>query len=585
MAINILSPVVANQIAAGEVVNRPSSVVKELMENAIDAGATNISLVIQDAGRQLIEVVDNGCGMDEEDCKKCFLAHATSKINTAEDLHNLSTMGFRGEALASIAAIAQVELRSKQEGQELGTEVVIEGGEIKQVEAATCKQGTDIKVKNIFFNVPARRNFLKSDNVENSHISDEFLRIAIIHNDISFSYYNNGKIIYRLDKTNPKKRISDIFGDTFNRNLLTVEESVDVVKISGFISTVSLTRKSKNEQYFFVNKRFMKNSYLANAVERVYQGMIPDKTFPIFFLSLTVDPKNIDVNIHPTKTEIKFLDDKLIYSVLYATVRKALGQNTLSTQLDFEKKDIVFPATTSKQNVYQPKISYNSSYNPFSSSMSNTNFDNAGTIETPVAQTEITFSRDAIIEETKHNSFDSFQFLNKYIVTRMQDSILYIDQHRASKQIIYHKLNNKQTIEVNTQRLILPLNHKFAIEDNFKILEKIDYLKTLGFEMSYKEDSSFDITAIPYSISNEKAVEMIEDIVSADNIEVEQEEKRQKLNLSIAEKLAIKSGKVLNKEEIMQLIAELFKIPIPETLPNGEKVILKVDSDFLQRSF
>ncbi len=586
MAINVLPPLVANQIAAGEVVSRPASVVKELIENSIDAGATNITLVVKDAGRSLIEVTDNGCGMDAEDCRKCFLPHATSKISTSDDLKNLVTMGFRGEALSSIASIAQVELKSKREEQELGTCVCIEGGEIKREEETVCKQGTDIKVKNIFFNTPARRNFLKSDNIENSHIDDAFVKIALIYNDVAFTYYNNDRIVYKLDKANDKKRIIDIFGNSFKSKLLDLDENVDIVKIHGYISTLELSRKNKNEEYFFVNGRYMKNNYLANAVERAYNGLLTEKSFPVFFISLELDPKNIDVNIHPTKTEIKFLDDKLIYSILYAATRKALGQNTLSTQLDFEKKEIVFPASQPKTPLYPPKISYNSSYNPFSQGLHNENFNQV--IPEKVSQSQLAFSNQGFDNEIKTNqeTFAPFQFLNKYIVTKMHDSILLIDQHRASKIIIYNRLSQNQTPEIVSQKLVIPHVYNVSKKDFAAIADKISELRQLGFDLKEKDSESFEINALPFSLSVEKAIDIIEEFVSEEeNLALNNVEKREKHNLRLSEHLAIAYGTALNKVEIMKLIAELLKLQNFETLPNGERVVLKVNEDFLDAAF
>lgn len=587
MAINVLPPLIANQIAAGEVVSRPASVVKELIENSIDAGATNITLVVKDAGRSLIEVIDDGCGMDKEDCKKCFLPHATSKINTSEDLRTLVTMGFRGEALSSIASIAQVELKSKRVEQELGTFICIEGGEIKREEETVCKQGTDIKVKNIFFNTPARRNFLKSDNIENTHIDDAFVKIALIYNDVAFTYYNNDKVVYKLDKANDKKRIIDIFGNSFKSKLLDINEKVDIVNIHGYISTLELNRKNKNEEYFFVNGRFMKNNYMANAVERAYSNLLPEKTFPVFFISLELDPKNIDVNIHPTKTEIKFLDDKLIYSILHATVRKALGQNTLSTQLDFEKKDIVFPATRPKTPIYQPNISYNSSYNPFSQGLHNENFNNE-VIPEKVSQSQLAFANHGFDNEikTQQETFAPFQFLNKYIVTKMHDSIMLIDQHRASKNIIYNRLLRNQSPEIVSQKLVIPYTYNVSKKDFSIIKSKILDLQGLGFELKEKDEETFEIMAVPFSLSIEKAICIIEDIIAIDeNTESDLEERKENHYLKLADNLAITYGTVLNKVEIMKLIAELFKLPNLETLPNGDRVTIKLNEEFLSRIF
>ena len=583
MVINVLSPIVANQIAAGEVVSRPSSIVKELMENSLDSGADNISLIIKDAGRTMVEVIDNGCGMDKEDSKKCFLAHATSKIHSCDDLHNLTTMGFRGEALASIAAISQVELRTKQDEQVLGNEIIIEGGKVKSESKATTAKGTSIKVKNIFFNTPARRNFLKSDAVENSHITEEFIRIALINNDKSFSYYNNDKLIFKLDKSSKKKRIVDLFGSSYNNKLLPIEEKVDIVDISGFISTIDLTRKTKNEQYFFVNNRFMKNTYLANAIDRAYNNLIPEKNFPIFFINLTVNPKNIDVNIHPTKTEIKFLDDKAIYSILYATVRKVLGVNNLATQIDFEKKDIVFPTYSSNSDVpMPPKIDFNPNYNPFQSTQPNTNFDHKDISQVNV-QTQISFSANTLQSPQEKTHIPTMQFINKYIITQIHNDIFFINQHKASKKIIYEKLISKQKIDIACQKLVLPYNHFFNPKDCFRLLENQGFLKSLGYEFNYKDDGSFDLLSVPNNQSIEKAIETMENIVTKDNINIDEQQEREKRALNIAENIAIKEGQHLNETEIMLIIAELLKLNDFNMLPNNEKVFLKIDESFLNK--
>lgn len=585
MAINVLPTIIANQIAAGEVVSRPASVVKELMENSIDAKATEIKLIIKDAGRSLVEVIDNGAGMDEEDCEKCFLPHATSKIKTSEDLHKLTTMGFRGEALSSIASIAMVELKSRQESQELGTFINIEGGIIKKKEPIPCSKGTDIKVKSIFFNTPARRNFLKSDSVENSHILDAFIRIALAYNEVAFSYYNNDKLIYKLDKANSKKRIVDIFGDSFKSKLLNIDQEVDIVKIHGFISSLDLSRKNKNEEYFFVNNRFMKNNYLANAVERAYGGLLPEKNFPVFFISLQVSPKDIDVNIHPTKTEIKFLDDKIIYSLLYSAVRKALGQTTFDN-LDFEKKDIVFPAMN-KGNIFQPQVKYDSTYNPFANGIHNTEFYCAKS-DKELEQTQISFSNKGIDyeESPQIKTYTPFQIQKKYIVSKMHESIIIIDQHRASKNIIFHRLLNKENTQVASQRLILPYNYKCDLKDFELIKSAQTQITNMGFEIKENEDKTWEILSVPSNLSIDKAITVIEDYINKlhNNFILEEEEKNLEL-LNIAEKIALPYGTYLSENEIMKLLAELFKLSCLEHLPNGEKVLLKIDKDFCDNIF
>lgn len=584
MAINVLPPIIANQIAAGEVVTRPASVVKELLENSIDAGADAVELFVKDAGRTLIEVSDNGCGMDEQDSTRCFLPHATSKISTSEDLLKLSTMGFRGEALSSIASISQVELRSRQEGQELGTLVTIEGGQIKKTEQTNCSKGTDIRVKNIFFNTPARRNFLKSDTVECSHISEAFVKVALIYNNVSFSYYHNNKLIYKLEKADFKKRITDIFGDGFKGKLLKVEEKVDVVKINGYVSDVNLNRKTKNEEYFFVNKRYVKNNYLANAVERAYSGLLAEKSFPVFFLSLEVDPKNIDVNIHPTKTEIKFLDDKIIYAVLHSATRKALGQNILSNRLDFEKKDIVFPATKAKGPIVRPQIAYNAGYNPFAQGLGNRDFDLQK--EEPAGQqSNIVFDNKGIDNETRqeNQNFAPFQFLDKYIVAKMSESILLIDQHRASRNIVYQKLLDGQSIEIHTQKLIIPYTLQLSASNCMVIRQNMEKFSQIGFLLKDNGNDSFAIEALPSSLSIDKACQIITDCV--ENIRNKDANANEEYCFNLSEYLSIQYGAKLGYGEIMKLISDLFKLKTVDTLPNSERVLVRIDNLFLKKIF
>lgn len=364
--IKLLPSNISNQIAAGEVIQRPASVVKELIENAIDAKATHIQLIVKDAGKTLIQIIDNGTGMNEEDALISFERHATSKVKTSQDLFQIKTMGFRGEALASIAAIAHVEMKTKQENDELGNLIEMEGNECKSKHHISCEKGTSIAVKNLFYNVPARRNFLKSDTVENNHILNEFLNTALIHNDIAFTYYNNDKLVHKLEKQNIKKRIIDLFGKSFNERLLPIEEEMSSIKISGFIVKAEYAKKNKSEQFFFVNKRFMRNHYLANSIDRAYQGLIPEKTYPAFFISIEIDPESIDVNIHPTKTEIKFLDDKVLYALLHAATKRSLGQFTLAAQLDFNTdKSFEITPIREGQMINTPQTNFDPNFNPF----------------------------------------------------------------------------------------------------------------------------------------------------------------------------------------------------------------------------
>lgn len=447
MAIEVLSEIVANQIAAGEVVNRPASVVKELLENSIDSGADEILLIIKDAGRTLIQVKDNGCGMSREDAEKCFLAHATSKIRTSEDLLNLCTMGFRGEALSSIAAISQIELQTRRQEDELGSRVIIEGGVVKEVSEISCPKGTNIFVKNIFFNTPARRNFLKSDSVEFGHINEEFIRVALVNTNVNFSLYHNEQLQYRLEVGNQKRRIIDIFGSNLKEKLLPIEENIEVVKIKGFVCKAELCKKTKNQQYFFVNGRFMKNNYFANAIERAYSNLIAEKTYPIFFIELEVNPKNIDVNIHPTKTEVKFLDDKLIYAILHAATKRSIGQFSLSNELDFTAKPIEIPVVTKSSSIPNaPVVNFNSSFNPFESKPQIKAYNEVEQVVLPLNLTETQTPNKTIV----------FQLANKYIVSQSKDSFTFIDQSRASERIIYEKILSNNTTTIDSQRLLTP---------------------------------------------------------------------------------------------------------------------------------
>ena len=364
--INILPDSVANQIAAGEVVDRPASAVKELLENSMDAGATQIDLILKDAGRTLIQVIDNGCGMSDSDARLCFERHATSKIHQADDLFAIHTMGFRGEALASIAAIAQVELRTRLHDAELGTAILIEGSRIVSQQPQACPPGTSLAVKNLFYNVPARRNFLKKDGVELSHIEEVFRRITLVHHDLGFSLQHNGKTLYDLKAGSMLQRISQLYANYYKERLLPIEEETDLVRIKGFVGKPEHARKTRGEQYLFVNGRYIKHAALNTAVERAYDDLLPDRSHPSYFIALQVDPARIDINIHPNKTEVRFVDDHALFAILRSAVKKALGQFTLATELSFDTPpEFNLAPAPSGYIPQQPKISYNPDYNPF----------------------------------------------------------------------------------------------------------------------------------------------------------------------------------------------------------------------------
>lgn len=612
MAIEVLDPIVANQIAAGEVVNRPASVVKELLENAVDAAATRVQLVVRDAGKTLIQVSDNGCGMGREDAKKCFLPHATSKIRTSDDLSRLQTMGFRGEALSSIAAIAQVELKTKRAEDETGTRVVIEGGIVREVSDAVCQEGTTISVKNIFYNTPARRNFLKSDQIETNHISEEFTRVAIANASTAFTLIVNDKAVHRLTSGNLKKRLVELFGNSLSQRLLPVSEEVDLVSISGFVASAESARRNKSSQYFFVNGRYMRNPYFANAVERAYENLIPEKTYPAFFLFLTLPPENIDVNIHPTKTEVKFLDERIIYSVLHAAVKKSIGQYRLAGELDFSKRTIEFPVVTSSTPLpTPPRVNFDPSFNPFDTPKTDAAFTEAGAYvqhtlfesersssacvmpkeegaktDSRIVESRSSDSQEETLGEKAQTEKAFMQIANKYIAVRSKDCILLIDQHRASKQIVFEHILSGESLQSVSQRLLMAQKHFFSPTVSFQLVEFLPVLKRYGIEMEYdKEDGSFLLHSKPVRQTADECFEFAQRMIE-EGVERMQESDSENLRAeTLAEKYAVRSGEVLSTAEMQTLVSQLFCLRNCVRTFGGEKIILKLTRDDLDKLF
>lgn len=606
--IQVLPPNISNQIAAGEVVQRPSSVVKELIENAIDAQSTHIQLIIKDAGKTLIQVIDNGKGMSEDDALLSFERHATSKIKKSDDLFHLTTMGFRGEALASIASIAHVEMKTRQKDDELGTLVEMEGNECKNKSSISCELGTSISVKNLFYNVPARRNFLKTDSVENNHILDEFLHTALIHNNIAFTYYNNGKLIYKLEKQNLKKRIIDLFGNVYNERLLPIEEEIDSVKISGYIIKAEYSKKNRTEQFFFVNNRFIKSPYLANSIDRAYQGLIPEKTYPAFFINLEVNPENIDINIHPTKTEVKFLDDKVIYAVLHASIKKSLGQFTLATQLDFNA-DSSFEFMPLKQGQMPiiPKTNFNPDYNPFENeSQSNETFSKSFEKEIgnyrnePINKNGISYGSNKIgssinifeVEESLENNYSNInsevvQLNNKYIITKTKNNVIIINQERASQRILFEKFSTSKFDDISSQQLLFPYNHFFSPAHTSQLLELLPEVRKYGFVIEYQNNGSFNITGVPNNLNSENAQIVLEDLLFEFNETLFDisTPKYYKVALSMAKRLCVKEGDILRPEEMLGIVGQLFSCQNCETTPWGKKILEKIDIERIDKIF
>ena len=613
--IQLLPDHVANQIAAGEVVQRPASVIKELLENAIDATATEVTVVIKDAGKTLIQVIDNGKGMSETDARMSFERHATSKIKTAEDLFNLSTKGFRGEALASIAAIAHVELRTKTEASEIGTKITIEGSEVTSQEATVVPKGTTISVKNLFYNIPARRNFLKSDPVENRHIIDEFHRVALAHPQIGFVLINNGNDLFNLPASNLRQRIVNIFGTKSNEKLVPVSEETDVVKVNGFVLKPEFAKKSRGEQFFFVNDRFIKSSYLHHAVSSAFEGLVRERTHPGYFLFLEVDPKSIDINIHPTKTEIKFDDEHTIYAMLRATVKHSLGQFSIAPVLDFKKdKSFDTPYEYSKKYPVAPTIEVDRSFNPFESdSGSNKNTstslpfkrekaasweslyvglkESGQSIDTNSIEMEMeqdTVSGSLFASEDKAPGNITFQIQNKYIVSAIKSGMMVVHQNLAHQRILYEELLKNMTVqEAVSQQLLFPLQFQFS-KPKVTLLQSIkEQLEHTGFVFAILKGENVEINGVPAGVLESNVEGILEELLSDIENEVPDAGFSQNdlLAKSLAKSLAIKSGASMEKEAQEHLIHQLFACKEPSVSPDNRPVLVTLEASDFDKNF
>ncbi|MCW8981594.1 MAG: DNA mismatch repair endonuclease MutL, partial [Altibacter sp.] len=566
--IQLLPDHVANQIAAGEVVQRPASVVKELLENAIDAGATKITLVVKDAGKTLVQVTDNGIGMSVTDARLCFERHATSKIKSADDLFNLHTKGFRGEALASIAAIAHVELKTRTEASEVGTKICIEGSEVTSQEAAVVPKGTTISVKNLFYNIPARRNFLKSNPVETRHIIDEFHRVALAHPQVAFSMLHNNDDVFNLPASNARQRIVNIFGSKTNEKLVPVSEETEIVKVEGFVIKPQYAKKSRGEQFFFVNDRFIKSPYLHHAVSNAFEGLLKDGLQPGYFLFLAVDPHSIDINIHPTKTEIKFDDEHAIYAMLRATIKHSLGQFSIAPVLDFNK-DSGFdtPYDYSKKHPVAPTIEVDKNFNPFQKESLQRN-NSAGYKREKGSSWESLYvglkQEEGVVsgleniefesEEVSGRLFDTavdvdgqitFQLHNKYIISPIKSGMMVIHQHLAHQRILYEELLKNITLqEAVSQQLLFPLTLHFSNPD-LEILEKVkEQLEHTGFAFSEIGGEQLSINGIPVNLLESQVGDVLERLINDIKEEVPDAGFSQNdlLAKSMAKSMAVRTG-------------------------------------------
>ena len=606
--IQLLPDNVANQIAAGEVVQRPASAVKELIENAIDAKATKINLIIKDAGKTLIQVVDNGIGMSSTDSRLCFERHATSKIKNATDLFNLNTKGFRGEALASIAAIAHVELKTKQEHETIGTKIIIKGNKVVSQEPVSINTGTTLLVKNLFYNIPARRNFLKSDTVELRHIIDEFHRIVLAHQDISFSFHHNGSELFQLEASNLRQRIVAVFGSKINEKLVPITEDTDLVKINGFIGKPNFAKKKRGEQFFFVNNRFIKNSYLHHAIMSAYEGLLVPKAIPSYFLFLEVDPKTIDINIHPTKTEIKFEDEHSIYAILRAAVKHSLGQYSVIPSLDFDKDpSLDLPYEYKEKEIAAPTISIDRNFNPFE--QKNTASNNASskgnynsfqqkpmpTWEALYNPTESdNFENNLFEEETKQKPlFESdeaktktFQIAKKYIASPFQNGLLIIHQNRAHQRILFEQYLQLKHQNTAIQQLLFPQELQFN-KPEIALLKLMNTdLEDIGFQFTIT-DETMVITGVPSFLESKNITTLIQNLLAEiqENTPNNQNISTELIAKSMAKSLAIQTGELLNNKEQEHLINKLFSCSDPSFSPDGKAIIHKENLAYLNTKF
>lgn len=610
--IQLLPDHIANQIAAGEVVQRPASVVKELLENAIDAGAGSIKLVVVDSGRTLIQVIDNGKGMSTTDARLCFERHATSKIKKADDLFNISTKGFRGEALASIAAVAQVTLKTKRESEELGTVINIEGSKITKHEPVATEKGTSIAVKNLFFNIPARRNFLKSDSVEMRHINDEFQRVALTHPDISFSMFQNQVEVFNLKKGNLRQRIVAVLGKKSNEKLVPISEEIEQATIEGYVFKPEFAKKKQPDQFFFVNNRFIKSAYLNHAVSGAYEGMIQPGCRPGYLLYLTVPQNTIDINIHPTKTEIKFEDEHTLYAVIRAAVKHSLGLYNVAPVLDFDKDPALeVPYSYKSKLPNNPRINVDPTFNPFKNeqqSQRQKSFHNVGyspsanklsqqeksnwesmyaEIKASAADLEKSQPKQASLDFEIARDFKPFQIHQKYMVAELKNGLMYVHQNRAQQRIIYEQLLKRITHdETMSQQLLFPKEIHLQKTDIQIIKDLTVDIERIGFTFGNFYDESVELVGIPVNMEESLSQEFFEDVVANAKQDIPQGiENVEIIAKRLAFSMAIKTGAKLSTEEQEKLLKQLFECEEPSIDPSGKKTFIPISMKEIDHLF
>ena len=608
--IQLLPDNIANQIAAGEVIQRPASVVKELMENAIDAGASNVKLILKDSGKTLIQVIDDGIGMSDTDARLCFERHATSKIRKADDLFKISTKGFRGEALASIAAIAHIELITRQQHSELGYRVVIAGSKVEKTEMIQAPVGTSFSVKNLFYNIPARRKFLKSDPVELKHIIEEFYRVAIIHHEIAFTLHHNNNDIYFLPKGGFKQRLVAIFGKAYNERLLQVSEKTELVNIEGFVCKAEAAKKSPGEQYLFVNNRFVKSNYLSHAIKGAFDSLLQKDQYPGFFINLAVDPETIDINVSPTKTEIKFDDERLIYNYLRVAVKHALGVFIVAPTIDFntDANFISSHSSSTERELPQKQTFSYTSYNE-ASQLEKENLRNwraiydglspaKASIEQNDSTSEVLTLKSTIdpsespnplgLVDSSTNIKEPYQVHNRYIITQIKSGFAIIDQQNAHERILYEE--NLQAITAAprpVQKELFPETINFDVKSAHIVAELLPYLRKMGFDIEHFGNETFIVHGLPLGLQGgTNAGKLIEKLISqySENLEL-QLGIPENISRSYAVSSCVRRGTPLSVEEMLLIIDRLFACQAPYISPTGHKCFINYTLDELKNKF
>lgn len=606
--IQLLPDHVANQIAAGEVVQRPASVVKELLENSIDSGADKIQLIVKDGGKTLVQVVDNGSGMSPTDARMSFERHATSKISCAEDLFKIQTKGFRGEALASIGAIAHVEMSTRQVDDELGTTLKVEGGKAISQEVDAVPKGTSISVKNLFYNIPARRNFLKSNQVELRHITDEFQRVALAHPSVEFSYHSNGSLMFNLPQTEYRKRIVQVFGRKTNEKLVPLNEEAPPIKISGFICKPQYAKKSRGEQFFFVNGRFIKSSYLHHAVVSAFEGLLKADHLPGYFVYLEVDPASIDINIHPTKTEIKFEDEHTIYAFLRSTIKHSLGQFNVAPVLDFEADpNLDTPYNYIHKTPNKPEITFDSSFNPFkggSGSLSSGKSGSAQGWENLYVGLESAIDRQPEGSRLHHEAeatedgklFDkeqdtgvaTLQLGRKYIIVTIKSGLLVIDQQRAHQRVLYEKILKALTLnETVSQQLLFPLVLSYNKSELGILGEMKDSLSSIGFSFESWGEEQLTIKGIPGLMREDNIGIILDQLIAnyQNKIEHAEESMAYYIARTISKSLSIRNGTRLNADSQLALVNDLFACKEIDRCPFNKPIFITISEKDIENKF